>query len=226
MLNYSRRANRILKSVFFLAITAYHLKDINYSVIHVILLLHWESSWMQLCKGLDATQNCSSGAEVVVDFFSRSEWWVHWFRMWKIWVQLCLLRKGIPFLQRGTKPLAVACPVVCPVTCSVMLPLFEGSYLREQSSFSHRQFLPHPHRVLWLLKVVFVAVSKTGQGFFGLQDVWHTMAISHVPEHSSPTEDACLLASWLLLAVSGTCQRLPAVYERGQDQNCASHKAI
>lgn len=74
MLNYSRRASRILDSVFFPAITAYHLKATNYSAIHVILQLHWDSSWMQLHKGLDATQNCSSGAEVVIDFYSGCEW--------------------------------------------------------------------------------------------------------------------------------------------------------
>lgn len=46
-----------------------------------------------------------------------------------------------------------------------------------------------------------------------------------MPEHSSPTEDARVLASCLLLPVSGTCC-LPAAYERGQDQNCASHAAM
>lgn len=51
------------------------------------------------------------------------------------------------------------------------------------------------------------------------------MAVSHMAEHSPPTEDACLLASCLLLAVSGTCH-LPAVYEREQDQNCASSASL
>lgn len=72
---------------------------------------------------------------------------------------------------------------------------------------------------------MFVAVSKTGRGFSGLRDVWHIMAVSHMPEHSSPPEDACLPPGCLLETVSGTCH-LPAVYKRGLaglDQNCARH---
>lgn len=52
------------------------------------------------------------GAEVVIDFYSRSESWVHWFRMWEAWVQLRVVLKRIPFFQRETKPPAVVYPVV------------------------------------------------------------------------------------------------------------------
>lgn len=87
---------------------------------------------------------------------------------------------------------------------------------------------------LWsvvVAKVMFVAVSKTGQGFSGIKDVWHIMAVSHMPEHSAPTEDACLPPSCLLETASGT-YHFPAVYKRvlgGLDQNCASyagHKTV
>lgn len=65
---------------------------------------------------------------------------------------------------------------------------------------------------LWSAVVTRVTfVSKTGH-VSSLGDMWHLMAVSHVPERFSLIEVSCLPLSYLLEPVSGTCH-LPAVHK-------------